>query len=288
MTDLSCRDGQVLRLFPGRAEVTDLRGLYLDQALRPAGTATRPFVYASFIASLDGRISLPDPDTRVRKAPAAITNPRDWRLVQELAASADVVVTSGRYIRDLVAGVAQAGLPVNEGPEFADLLEWRRVQGLAPQPAVAIVTDDLALTIPETLRRSERRIYVATGASASSSQAEALAAQGARVLIAGSGTRVQGCSLVAALAKEGFGTIDMIAGAELLNTLLLDHAFDRLYLTQACRILGGLSFDTLLKGNPLDPPADFKLRSLCYDAAEGDGVEQLFAVFDRSREMTPG
>ncbi len=271
---------QLLRLFPAPVEQIPLQGLYLNEPLRPSGTPTQPFVYASFISSLDGRISLPDPETKTRKVPRAIANPRDWRLFQELAASADIVVTSGRYIRDLAAGVAQDSLPVSEKPEFADLLEWRHANGVAPQPAVAIVTDTLNLSIPETLLHSERSIYVATGAAADTSKIEAFISKGVHVLKAGSGDRVEGLALIEALAKEGFGNIFMTAGGELLNTLLTDNAFDRLYLTQACRILGGVSYDTLLKGQALNPPADFNLRSLCYDAGNDSNVEQLFAVLN--------
>lgn len=272
--------GPVLRLFPGPGGPASLRGLYLDDAVRPAGTPARPCVYASFIASLDGRISLPDPETKVHKVPRAIANPRDWRLVQELAASADVVVTTGRYIRDLAAGVAQDNLPVSDKPEFADLLEWRRAHGLASQPAVAIVTGSLDLPIPELLLHSGRRIYIATGGAADVSRVKSLAAQGVRVLKTGAGTRVEGRALIAALEKEGFGNIFMTAGSVLLNTLLTAGVLNRLYLTQACRILGGLSFETLHTGEELDPPADFKLRSLFYDAGEGGAIEQLFSVFD--------
>lgn len=270
----------VLRLFPGPGGPAPLRGLYLDESLRPSGTAVRPFVYASFIASLDGRISLPDPKTKVRKVPRAIANPRDWRLVQELAASADVLVTTGRYIRDLAAGVAQDNLPVSDKPEFADLLEWRRARGLAPQPAVAIVTSSLDVPIPEALLHSGRRIYIATGAAADTSRIAALTAQGVRVLKAGTGSQVEGRALVKALAREGFGNIDMTAGSVLLNALLNAGVLDRLYLTQACRILGGRSFETLHTGEELNPPADFKLHSLFYDAGENGAVEQLFSVFD--------
>lgn len=271
---------QVLRLFPGPAEPAPLRGLYLDDSLRPAGTPDRPFVYASFIESLDGRISLPDPETKIRKVPNAIANPRDWRLVQELAAPADVLVTSGRYIRDLAAGVAQDNLPVSDKVEFADLLAWRRAHGLAPQPAVAIVTSSLDLPIPEALLKSGRAIYVATGAGADISRVNSFATQGVRVLQAGSGTRVEGRALIAALAQEGFGNIDMTAGSVLLSTLLADGAFNRLYLTEACRILGGRSFETLLTGEELNPPADFKLHSLYYDSGEDGAIQQLFAVLD--------
>lgn len=275
---------RILRLFPGPTQPVPLHGLYLDEALRPTGTPARPFVYASFVASLDGRISLPDPDTHASKPPRAITNPCDWRLFQELTAVADVVMTSGRYIRDLAAGDAQADLPVSDKPEFADLLEWRRARGLAPQPAVVIVTYTLDLPIPESLLHSGRPVYVATGGAADTARAEALTAQGVRVLKLGSGSLVEGGALIAALAREGFGNIDMIAGAELLDTLLVAGVFDRLYLTQACRMLGGRSFDTLLKGGRLDPPADFDLRALFHDDAAGDPVgQQLFTVLDRRK-----
>ncbi|MDE2024508.1 MAG: dihydrofolate reductase family protein [Gammaproteobacteria bacterium] len=270
----------VLRLFPGPGGPVPLRGLYLDKSLRPSGTPARPCVYASFIASLDGRISLPDPETKVRKVPRAIANPRDWRLVQELAAAADVLVTSGRYIRDLAAGVAQDNLPVSDKPEFADLHEWRRARSLTPQPAVAIVTGSLDLPIPEALLHSGRAIYIATGAAADTSRIKSLAAQGVRVLKADNGTRVEGRALIAALAQEGFGNIDMTAGSVLLNALLTAGVLNCLYLTQACRILGGRAFETLYTGEELHPPADFKLRSLFYDAAGNGGIEQLFSVFD--------
>lgn len=276
----SSDQGPVLRLFPAPGGPALLRGLYLEESLRPSGTPARPFVYASFIASLDGRISLPDPKTQTRKVPRAIANPRDWRLFQELAASADVVVTTGRYIRDLAAGVAQDNLPVSNKPEFADLLEWRRARGLSPQPAVAIVTSSLDLPIPDALLHSGRPIYIATGAAADTSRVKTLTARGVRVLKAGTGNRVEGRALIAVLAQEGFGNIDMTAGAVLLDTLLVDGVLDRLYLTQACRILGGQSFETLLTGEQLDSPADFKLRSLYYDAAEAGAIEQLFSVFD--------
>ncbi|MGH8161282.1 MAG: RibD family protein [Gammaproteobacteria bacterium] len=268
----------MLQLFPDSGRQAPLRGLYLDESLRPCGTPAQPFVYASFVASLDGRISLPDPVTGTHKPPPAITNARDWRLVQELAASADVILTSGRYIRDLAGGDAQSDVPVSTGPEFADLLEWRNARGLAPQPAIAIVTRSLDLPIPEHLLESERPIYVATG-EAENRRTEALRGKGVRILQCGE-DGVEGDALIAALAREGFGNIDMTAGAALLHTLLAAHAFDRLYLTQAYCFLGGRSFETMLKGPALDPPIEFTLRASFFDAAGDDRAGQLFSVLD--------
>src|SRR5262245_29102122 len=113
-------DKNVLRLFPGPPAPVPLHGLYLREPLRPTahrlGRGATRFVYTNFIASLDGRISLPDPLTTKRSVPPAIANARDWRLFQELAACADSVVMSARYVRDLPRGVTAASFPVSAKP----------------------------------------------------------------------------------------------------------------------------------------------------------------------------
>ena len=79
----------------------------------------------------------------------------------------------------------------------------------------------------------------------------------------------------------------MIGGGEVLHALLVDDALDRFYLTLASRMLGGVSFDTLLTGPVLEPAARFRLKALHYDAegAEGSDVEQLFAILDRGSAL---
>jgi riboflavin biosynthesis pyrimidine reductase len=283
-------EGQsVLRLFPAPAERVPLRGLYLGERLGPPAARARPFVYANFIASLDGRISLPHPRTAKRTVPAAMANPRDWRLFQELAARADALVTSGRYVRDLPRGVSTRSFPVSAKPEHADLLDWRRAHGLPAQPAVVIVTASLDLPPLRALAEAGRSVYVATGAAADSRKSARVESEGARVLRAGAGTRAEGGTLIEALAREGRRNIAVIGGGEVLNALIVDDAVDRLYLTLACRLLGGLSFDTLLTGPALEPAARFRLKALHYDAAEGDGsnVEQIFAILDRGAPAPP-
>ena len=273
-----------MRIFPGVAEHVPLQGLYLDERFAPPAERSQSFVYANYISSLDGRISLPDPQKLRRAVPPAIANARDWRLFQELAASADAVLVSGRYVRDLERGVAARSFPVSDKPEYADLLQWRRAQGLSAQPAVVIVSASLELPPLRALAESDRSVYVATGETADPRKVASLLSEGIRVLEAGSGTRVEGARLIEALARESHRNIAMIGGGEMLNALLVDDVLDRLYLTLACRMLGGASFDTLLTGPELERAPGFKLKALHYDAEgpDGSGVEQLFAIFDRS------
>lgn len=278
----------MLRLFPSPAERVPLQGLYLREQFAPPAERSRSFVYANFISSLDGRISLPDPRTAKRGVPRAIGNARDWRLFQELTASADAVLVSGRHPRDLIDGVSTRSFPVSDEPEYADLLRWRLERGLAPQPAVVIVSASLDLPPLGELVESGRAVYVATGAAAEAQKAARLHSQGVRVLTVGAGARVEGGRLIEALARESLWNIAMIGGGQTMRTLLVDDAVDRLYLTLACRTLGGVSFDTLLTGPVLERPVSFRLAALHYDAQGTDGsdVEQLFAIFDRSAPAT--
>jgi len=66
---------------------------------------------------LDGRIAVPHPTRPGLTVPETIANDRDWRLFQELAAQADLIISSGRYLRDWADGRAQEILRVDD-PKF--------------------------------------------------------------------------------------------------------------------------------------------------------------------------
>lgn len=273
----------VLRLFPAPVEAVPLEGLYLAQALRTLGDPARAFVYSNFIASLDGRIALKSSHADPGIVPGAIANPQDWRLFQELAAQADVVITSGRYARQLAKGGAQDVLPVSEELPYRDLLAWRQAHGLTPQPAVVIVSASLNVPITETLSRGGRSVFVATGSKADASRVQALEDRGVSVLYAGTGWQVQGRSLIEVLQRQGFRTIYSTAGPQVLAMLLADRLLDRLYLTQVHRLLGGEDYATLIEGTRLCPPADLELCALYYEVPVGDRVGQTFGVYTAAR-----
>lgn len=275
----------MLRLFPSPAEDVDLLGLYLSERFAPPLDRKRSFVYANYIASLDGRISLPDAQSGKQSAPRAIVNERDWRLFQELAACSDAILVSGRHVRGLGQRLTTRSFPVSAKPEYADLAAWRIDRGLPREPAIVILTETLDLPPLATLAES-RRVYVATGESAEPGRVAALGAAGVRVLRAGPGTRVEGRRLVDALTRESLLNVALISGGEILRALLADDVLDRLYLTLACRMLGGASFATLVTGPELSPAAGFGLRALHYDAGHAAlaAPQQLFAIFDRASE----
>ena len=268
----------LLQLLPTPASLP-LTGLYLAHDLRRLA-ADRPFVYANFVASLDGRIAIPDTLQSGMKVPSNVANARDWRLFQELAIQADLIITTGRYLRDYAAGKAQEILRVDDDPRFADLKAWRAAQGLSPQPDLVVISSTLDFPAPPALTQGGRRVIVVTDGRAAPHRVKAVEASVGQVLVAGS-EHVEGAQFVALMATAGYRVIYSAAGPKIAHMLLAGGVLDRLYLTQVNRVLGGAPFSSIVEGALLAPAVDLPLRTLYYDAAGPEQVGQLFGCYGR-------
>lgn len=272
----------VLRLYPAPHQHLDLRGLYLNLGLHRRSSVHGITIYANFIASLDGRISLRDPQTGAYGVPKAIVNQRDWRLYQELAAQSDVLITSGRYFRQLAEGLAQDELPVARDAAYADLHAWRRQQALKLQPEIAILS--ASLEIPQQVLDPllERGISILTCETAPETRIQQFERMGVRVCIAGR-EQVEPDALRAELIQLGYRSAYMIAGPDVHRTLVGGDVLDDLFLTTRHTLLGGDFFHTLL-GGTLPKAVNLSLRELYYDL-EG---QQMFAHYVRERQIEEG
>lgn len=270
----------ILRLYPLPAQEIPLAGAYLAENLRRhAETTGKPFVYANFVASLDGRIAIPHTSGRGMMVPKSTANERDWRLFQELAVQADILLSSGRYLRDWAAGRAQEILQVDD-PRFADLRKWRLDRGLPVQPDIALISASLDFPIPPVLTANRRKVVVFTTADPDPDRVKAIEAQAGRVIVAG-GESVNGASLVEHLTELGYRTIYSAAGPKILHLLVSGGVLDSLYLTFASRLLGGQPFSSLLEGSLLEPAAGMILRSIYLDPSALEGLGQIFLSYDR-------
>jgi riboflavin biosynthesis pyrimidine reductase len=270
----------VTRLFPSPGEQYPLEGLYLQHQLHTRGQPGQPFVYSNFITTLDGRIAIGVSDRTTHTIPAATGNPRDWRLYQELAGQADLLITSGRFYRQSVIGEAQDILPIDSQPVFADIRDWRLDQGLREQPDIAIISGslDIPLTALEPYR--ERRILVITGEEADQTKVKKLQGLGIQVIYAGVGTHVDGRVMIPELAAQGYRSIYAVAGPAVFHTLLQARVVDRLYLTITQQLLGGDVFDTLTKGPLLAPVQGMQLVSMYHDPHAPANAGQLLGIFE--------
>ncbi len=270
----------LLELYPHQRAGAPLQGFYLQHHLHQKADSGQAYIYSNFVTSLDGRIALPQAGKQSHQVPPEIANARDWRLYQELAAQADLLITSARYFRQLAHTEAQDLLPVAQGDAYADLHVWRREQGLAPQPDIAIVSASLDIPAQALQPFSGRRVLVLTGALADTQRIAQLEANDVTVIRAGDGHQVEGHALRAALAARGYRSLYAIAGPSVFYTLAAAGVLDRLYLTFAGRVLGGEDFDTIAWGARLQPPLSLHLAHLAYDTHAPTDAGQLLAAFD--------
>lgn len=272
----------VTRLIPQPVQEYPLKGLYLNQNLRQIGRSdSRPFIFSNYVVSLDGRIAVPHPTRGGLKVPEAIANDRDWRLFQELAAQSDIILSTGRYLRDLADGRAQELLQVDD-PKFADLRQYRVRQGLNPFPDIAIISRTLDFPVPDLLTKGGRKVLIFTNAAPDPERVAELEAQAGEVIVAGE-YGVKGDILVDHLNRQGYQVVFSTSGPKILHMLLSGGVLDRLYLTQTSRILGGNPFAPIVEGPTFTPPYDMALQSLYFDPYAPENLGQLLATYDRVR-----
>jgi len=269
----------LIALYPER-ERPPLEGLYLSDDLRRCRHGGTPVVYSNFIASLDGRIAVSDPLSGEQEIPSETANPRDWRLLLELAAPADALIVSGRYVRELASGSAQAPPPL-QGEVPQDILDFRCELGLPEQPVLVVVSNSLDVPVNALLQKGPRPIVVATSETATTYSPQ-LDDQHVELIRVG-GERVEGERLVTALGHHGLDLIYSIAGPAVMYMLLEARVLRRLYLTTVLRMLGGENYATMTRGARLSPPYNFQLAALYLDAEGGpDCTQQLLQVFEQS------
>jgi len=269
----------LLRLFPGPTKTIELKGCYLAEKIRQQDTSSdKPFIYTNFITSLDGRIAVERLNGKGLTVPKATANERDWRLFQELAAQADIIISSGRYLRDWAAGHAQEILRVDDD-KFADLRLWRLDHGLPPFPDIVILSHRLDFAIPEVLQQGGRKAIVFTNPDAPMERIKEIEKQMGPVMVSDQ-VGWNGRDFSKRLFELGYRSVFSAAGPQILHLILSGQALDRQYLTLAPAMLGGERFSTLLEGPKLQPPAGFELKHVYLDMSPQARPGQLFLRYD--------
>lgn len=269
----------ITQLYPPPVAERPLIGAYLAHDLRQYGIRNgRPYIYSNYVASIDGRIAIPREDGSGMTVPGSIANDRDWRLFQELAAQSDLVISSGRYLRDWVEGRAQEILRVDD-PEFADLRQWRVDQGLAPHPDIAIISGSLRFPIPDILSAGNRKVVVFTTSTADPERIQKIEDHAGQVIIAGEQS-VKGADIARHMAELGYQNVFNSTGPKVLHLLLAGNALDRLYVTHANKLLGGEPYSSIVEGPLLQPEVPLRINSIYLDEYAFDGLGQLLLSYD--------
>jgi riboflavin biosynthesis pyrimidine reductase len=194
------------------------------------------------------------------------------------------MVTHGGYLRALAARKFEDILQVGLAKRALDIGRWRSAHGLARQPAIAIVSRTLDFPIPPSLERHEQPVHIITANGAPADRVAFWREHGCEVVLAGSDASVEGAPMIRALGERGYARLYLLAGPQMLETVLRDGSLSRLYLTQTHQLVGGEMFHTLTAGPRLGRAGRMRLHTLYYDPAAPKGTGQLFASFDVRRE----
>ena len=178
----------------------------------------RPYITLSYAQSLDGSIAAR------RGEQTIISGPEAGRLTHRLRAAHDAILVG-------------IGTVIADDPQ----LTVRLVRGPDPQPVIV----DSRLRFPAWARllKGERRPWIATTEAADPGRAAALEAAGARVirLPADPGGMVSLPALLAFLHHAHIRSLMVEGGATVISNFLAAHLADRLVLTIAPMLLGGLN-----------------------------------------------
>ena len=226
------------RLYPPDGARQPLPGLCLGHRLVNRAQAGEPYIYSSFIMSLNGALAIDDGHGNWTH-PESLTDPRDLRLLCELIAQADCLVTSAGYLRDLERGSLGNLLQLPQAPEFQDLHDYRSRHHDSPHPSVLAVSRSLDFKVPESLAEHRQTLRVLAPANAPEQRVRELREQGADVFLADEADWVGGDAVVAHLKELGARTAYLFCGPRMNGILMQSGQVRRLYLTWLHRLVGG-------------------------------------------------
>ncbi len=269
----------VVCLYPEFGVSELLQGLYLRRDLLADEVSRHPFVYANFLTSLDGRIAWRNPQEEHYQLPAILKSDEDFRLFLELYAHADCIITHGGYMRALSAGRLGNVLQIPRLESTQDLYDWRKNKGLSPTPDVVIVSGSLDFPWHDSLDATQQRVHIATGGCPKEECKEQWAKKGHDIHVLGAGVHVDANPLMEFIGNQGYRSVYLVAGPQLLQELLLHGYIDRFFMTMRHQLLGGNDFKSLIPEYKLGKKGCMRLQRLYMDDVNSNMPGQWYAEF---------
>jgi riboflavin biosynthesis pyrimidine reductase len=161
-----------------------------------------------------------------------------------------------------------------------DLAEYRRDNGLSPQPILVIASASLNFPMHPSIQEHAQPVYIATGKNADPERIRCWKDLGYPILVTGEDRMVHGEALIKELRALGCQSIYLIAGPQMLDTMIREKQLARLYLTITHQLVGGEDFRTLLTGSTLGREGNMILKSMYYEQDSPPGSGQFFLQFD--------
>ena len=267
------------RLYPPDTARHPLSGLYLEHRLIERAEASQPYIYSSFIMSLNGAIAVDDGQGNWTH-PSTLTDPRDLRLLCELMAQADCLITSAGYLRDLERGSLGNLLQLPQAPEYQDLFDYRADYHDSLFPSVLVLSRSLDFQVPASIAEYRQVLQVLAPENAPVQRVAELRDQGIDVVLSEDTDQVGSEAVISHLKKLGARTAYLFCGPQMSGILMRSGQVRRLYLTWLHRLQGGHPVLTVGSFLPASQSPPLELVELFRAEAEGDLPGFWFGYFD--------
>ena len=272
-------DDFLTRLYPPDGARFGLAELALEQRLLQHGAAGRPWLYSSFIMSLNGAAAVADGADRWVH-PAALSDPRDLQLLCGLMAQADCLITNSGYLRDLHRGMLGDLLRLPERPQYRTLLDYRARRHAGAAPDILVVSRSLDFPLPASCTPRGQTLRVLTGPQAPAARIAALRDAGVAVQVTADPDWISADSVYAAVRESGARTAYLFCGPR-TNALLLEAGYlRRVYLSWRHLLHGGQPVLTPGSGLPEACVVPLRLQELYQADARGALPGLWFGCFD--------
>ncbi len=148
----------ISKIYPkSKKSLYSVDNLYLKPMLSKINRSYKPYYYANFLSSFDGRIATYDKKNSKLLTPDRIKSKVDFSLFCQLHAQSDCLVTNTEYLNGLSKGYYGDILSV-KNPK---LIQWRDKNNLKNQEII-ILSNSLSFPISKNIELLKERITILT------------------------------------------------------------------------------------------------------------------------------
>ena len=260
---------------PGKKSLYPANNLYLKPVLSKINRRYKPYYYANFLSSLDGRIATYDKKYGKLLTPERIKSKVDYSLFCQLHAQSDCLVTNTEYLRGLSKGYYGNILSVKN----SKLNLWRNKNNLKNQDII-VLSNSLNFPINKNIEVLKNKITILT-TSNNKKKIQNLEKKKYKVIQC-KGKNVSAKRLNEYIISKKFKSIYFIAGPRIVEQMISENLLNKLYCSTSMCIMGSENYDKIIRGDFLKESKNLKLVELYLYSHKTKKITQqtLFQVFD--------
>ena len=263
----------IKKIYPNaKKALIKAESMYLQPLLSDIKPYNRPFYYANFLSSLDGRIAIHDKKYSTLLTPDVIKSDIDFNLFCQLHAQADCLVTNTNYINGLNNGYYGDILSQRN----QKLINWRKIKKLQSQKIV-ILSNSLNFKISDKIEKYKKNIMILT--TCSNKRKIEYFKKNNYKLKRVAGKNITPNFLDKYVVKENYKSVYFIAGPRIVEQMIAKKLLDRLYYSTNLKMVGRSNYDTLIRGEFLNKCVNIYLKEMFIHTKENE-VQNIFQIYD--------